>query len=236
MFIQNKYYIWYYSIINNAKVRSLSNNIYSEKHHIIPKSLGGNNNKENLVILTAREHFICHLLLIKFTKTPYKSKMINAAWSMVNLKTVTQQRIKVNSHTYSILREQFSKKHSEWRTGKKHSEETKLKISKANKGKASKFKGIPRTTEIKNKISKACKGIPKSKEHKAKLSKLWSGTNNPNYGKTWSAQTRKLISESKLKQPKIMCDFCKKSFDAGNYKQWHGENCKFNPSSHRYIH
>ena len=38
---------------------------YCERHHIIPKSEGGSNKKSNLVNLTAREHYIAHLLLAK---------------------------------------------------------------------------------------------------------------------------------------------------------------------------
>ena len=37
----------------------------NEQHHIVPRSCGGSNNKENLVYLTCREHFIAHLLLVK---------------------------------------------------------------------------------------------------------------------------------------------------------------------------
>ena len=66
----------YYSIINKAKNRML--NEYMEKHHIVPRSLGGNNKKENIVSLTAREHFICHWLLWKFTKGKNKIKMGHA--------------------------------------------------------------------------------------------------------------------------------------------------------------
>ena len=51
---------------------------YVEKHHIIPKSLGGNNRKENLVNLSAREHFICHRLLVKMLNGDAKNKMIYA--------------------------------------------------------------------------------------------------------------------------------------------------------------
>jgi len=50
----------YDQIIERAKNRKLEG--YKEKHHIIPKCLGGPDNKENLVELTAREHFLCHLL------------------------------------------------------------------------------------------------------------------------------------------------------------------------------
>lgn len=38
---------------------------YVENHHIVPRSLGGSNKKDNLVTLTAREHWIAHLLLWK---------------------------------------------------------------------------------------------------------------------------------------------------------------------------
>ena len=56
MFLNNKYYVWYNSIISQAKSRPLIKENYYEKHHIIPKSMGGDNNSNNLVFLTAREH------------------------------------------------------------------------------------------------------------------------------------------------------------------------------------
>lgn len=59
MFIDNKYTQCYYRIVDNRKANPLTG--YSEKHHIIPKSLGGNNKKENLVSLTAREHFVTNI-------------------------------------------------------------------------------------------------------------------------------------------------------------------------------
>jgi len=63
MFKENKYTKWYFEIINNAKqTKKLG---YTERHHIVPRCLGGRYVKENLVYLTAREHFICHLLLVK---------------------------------------------------------------------------------------------------------------------------------------------------------------------------
>ena len=49
-----------------------------EKHHILPKSLGGTNDKNNLVYLTVREHFVAHLLLTKMYSGKDKAKMIFA--------------------------------------------------------------------------------------------------------------------------------------------------------------
>lgn len=54
--------------------------VYYEKHHIIPKSVGGNDNPDNICILLPREHFVCHWLLTKMVsgKSKYKnSKFYN---------------------------------------------------------------------------------------------------------------------------------------------------------------
>ena len=65
MFINNKYSKCYYKIIEYRKNNTFDG--YVERHHIIPKSLGGSNKKENIIALTAREHFVCHRLFIKMT-------------------------------------------------------------------------------------------------------------------------------------------------------------------------
>lgn len=60
----------YESIIQKAKsenrkrlIKINVRYVYYENHHIKPKCLSGNNDKENLVLLTSREHYICHKLL-----------------------------------------------------------------------------------------------------------------------------------------------------------------------------
>jgi hypothetical protein len=78
--LTNKYSKLYYKITSNAKQRIAVG--YTELHHIVPQSLGGNNDKENLVNLTAREHFICHWLLIKMTEGEDRSKMLYALKGM----------------------------------------------------------------------------------------------------------------------------------------------------------
>ena len=47
---------------------------YKEKHHVIPKCLGGLNEKSNLIELTAREHFLCHCLLCEIDPENEKLK------------------------------------------------------------------------------------------------------------------------------------------------------------------
>lgn len=78
MFLNNRYTQIYYRIVNNALNRKviLDN---TQRHHIIPKCLGGTNNSDNLVTLTYKEHRVCHCLLIKMqTTTGAEIKMRHA--------------------------------------------------------------------------------------------------------------------------------------------------------------
>ena len=76
----------YNQIIERAQRRQLKG--YNEKHHIIPKCIGGTNNKDNIVKLTAREHFLCHLLLVEIY--PNEPKLKYALWLM----SIGKQNIK----------------------------------------------------------------------------------------------------------------------------------------------
>lgn len=98
----------YNKIIKNRLENPLET--YTEKHHIIPKSLGGNNKQTNLVKLSAREHYICHLLLTKIYNTGIEhDKMIYAFLMMCNMKSSSQKRdFKVNSRLYEKRRIEYS--------------------------------------------------------------------------------------------------------------------------------
>ncbi len=113
LFIQNKYTIWYYKIIENAKSAKVEG--YTEKHHIIPRSLGGSDDPHNMVVLTARQHFICHLLLPKMVSSKnHRHKMIKAVWAMTTLEySMRQERYSLNSKSYEYARRLFSKTMSE---------------------------------------------------------------------------------------------------------------------------
>ena len=121
IFIDNKYTKWYYDIINNAQNRILSDLNYSEKHHVIPRCLGGNNSKENLVDLTAREHFVCHLLLTKMVTGPARYQMLSAVTRFQQSRKY-QKRI-LTSWEYQKIRECAILA----RTGQRHTKEAKQK-------------------------------------------------------------------------------------------------------------
>ena len=77
--LEVKYTNWYFNIINDCKANP-PQNVYTERHHIVPESLGGSSDDSNMVTLTAKQHFICHLLLTKMfkPKTFEYYKMIHA--------------------------------------------------------------------------------------------------------------------------------------------------------------
>ena len=125
IFINNKYYRIYNNIIERARSRTISG--YTENHHIIPRSLGGSDNKDNLVALTAREHFICHRLLTKITQGTAKKKMHYAVAMMLVENAYQQRSFKITSRTYEIIRRACNKA----MIGYNHTEETKEKLRQA---------------------------------------------------------------------------------------------------------
>ena len=80
-----------------------------ECHHIIPKSEGGKDTTDNLVNLSSREHYICHLLLAKIYDD---LKMWSAVIYMRTGSLKGRSNVKFNSHLYQKARENFGRKSS----------------------------------------------------------------------------------------------------------------------------
>lgn len=165
MYLQNKYTRWYYNIIQRAQSRTLPIDVYIEKHHIIPRSLGGSETNKNLVHLTAKEHFVCHLLLTKMTTGLQRRSMAFAAWQMTHINGRARHR--PGSRTYAFLRKQLSESYKgipkttkHW-LGKTHSDESKQKQSVVKKGNKNPNFGVVQNPEWNKKKSESQIGIPK---------------------------------------------------------------------------
>lgn len=254
--LPNKYTRWYINIIENALLRP-QNRLrlketygYVESHHILPKSfhLGGEKDKNNLVFLTAKEHFVIHLVATKMFDSYFKNKMAFAFWRL-NTSNTNQSR-HTNSRLYAKIKPDFhenvrlykglkvkyvSKNNPEginelklqgWSEtmtpefkarntgnmkGKRHSDETKRKMSAASKGKPKHWlRGTKRSEETKQKAKEsriqADVNDPERKkrrlENTSKRTKELfasgklnvSGENNPRFGAVLSDETKEKIS------------------------------------------
>lgn len=172
--LPNKYTKWYINlIISKSKLRRYKNKYeYFENHHILPKSLSGADLKENYILLTAREHFILHILLTKMFYGDNKFKMLCAFDYMSKIKNIS-------SRLYSSIKQERSKIDSikfsgtgNPNFGKKHSNETKIKISQTHTG-------IKESDETKLKLSKLKSGKKLSQSHCENISKGKKGKPYP---------------------------------------------------------
>jgi hypothetical protein len=228
IFNESKYTTTYFNIINRAKTRNLTG--YKERHHIIPRSLGGDDSYENLVDLTGREHYIVHWLLIKMTDQDAKSKMLYAFWRMC-----TTKKYRVTARTYEMIKHQNGQNHSQRMSGKNNP-----------------FYGKHHTPERVAEIRARNRLQKWSEERRQLWAGRYAGENNPMYGKTHTTEARVKISEAasgrvisadlreqiskklkgippKVNESKVTCPHCGKEMDLGNAKRHHFDNCKQNP-------
>jgi hypothetical protein len=217
--LPNKYTKCYLSIVERSKSRASTrkeaNKIlgYVESHHIVPNCIVAN---DDVVHLTAREHFICHLLLTKmFSDKKYIQKM-NYALSSFLRKNSNQQRLYFarqyeiariavsNANKLRKMSDSAKRKISAARTGTKASAETKKKLSEARKGENNSFFGKTHKEETKRKLSDAKKG-------------KFVGEKNPFYGKTHTDEVKAKLSM--LAQNRTIPDHVKEKFA----KTWKGK-------------
>jgi hypothetical protein len=90
-----------------------------EKHHIIPKSMGGSDRKSNIAILTPREHALAHLLLVRFLTGKHKAQMVFALKTMISYRN--KHRDQLTTRQYETLRKSFqtqsqTPEYSAWRS------------------------------------------------------------------------------------------------------------------------
>ncbi len=104
----------YDNFIKSRALRIIPYDAYTEKHHIIPTSMGGTNDKCNIITLTAREHFIVHYMLAK----AYGESMYYAFWMMcTDIRSGKTYRY-TNSYFYEKCRQRISKEMKKRMTGR----------------------------------------------------------------------------------------------------------------------
>lgn len=102
----NPHYINRYErFIESRKYRKLPVDCYTEEHHIVPVSLGGEDNQDNIITLSGREHYIAHWILAK----AYGGSMWCAFWMMNTDKRSKKTERYTNSYGYELARIRLSK-------------------------------------------------------------------------------------------------------------------------------
>ena len=243
IFINNRYTSIYYRIIEVAKQKSLI--INAERHHIIPESFFKNRSRpgpsgwldgdpedlSNIVFLSQRNHAFCHKLLVKMTQGKMKSKMILAVWRMMNGK----HKKMFSSRDYQNYKVLFAENIKNINTGNKRK---------------------PLTKNHKENISSATKGVLKTEQAKSNMKTAWTVRDrtvkettkelNRRASTNFWGRTDNRIEQSKKRKkflelnPSVLeeqikalnkcttCEYCGISTNIGNYKRWHGSNCKLN--------
>lgn len=168
----------YEEFINNilsTRGRFVCGDEYHERHHIIPRCVGGTNDEDNLIDLFAKEHFIAHKILA--LENPDNNSLVYA-WTMMSwVKCDHHDRYELTPEEYEEAKKRFSAINK----GKTLSEETRKKISEAKKN---------ITEETRKKMS----------DNHADV----SGKNNPMYGKNHSEETKQKLRELSKGQPSPM--------------------------------
>jgi hypothetical protein len=208
-FLDNKYTKTYFNIIASANTRVIEG--YVEKHHIIPKSFGGTNHSNNLVKLTAREHFICHLLLVRMTQGGNQTKMLRAIQAFGKLKKTNRS---LTARQYQLARTLTADLPS-WNKGKTLADYT------------------PEQKEALRKSGITKRGRTQTAEANAKRSATQSGRPAHNKGKPMPFKGR--VSPTKgITHPKKPCPHCSKEVAANIMAKYHGDRCQFSPQ-HAYM-
>jgi len=186
----------YDSLVQRASKRTLEG--YVEKHHTMPKCMGGADEISNIVELTAEEHFVAHQLLVKIY--PDNRKLVYALICMSGKGNSYHLR---NNKAYAWIRQKCSmaqKGRIPWNKGKTH-------MAKE----AHPLWGKPRSKETKKKISLKAIG---RKEDPANLKKRAQAIRE--YWKNNGGRQHE----------QAVCFNC--SFEAAkpNIVRHHNENCK----------
>ena len=206
----------YNNLIDRARVRTIDG--YIERHHIIPRCMGGTDDESNIVKLTGAEHFVAHQLLVKIYPTNH---------SLTHALKILMGSNNYNNKQFEWVRKKAVQTSIAFHTGRKRSLETRQRISSALKGKRL---GVKFTDEHRKNISTRVF----TKEWCEKLSEANKNRILINHSERVKAgiteASRKKLSILKKNAPKLTCPHCLKEVDVANFKRWHGDNCKENPN------
>lgn len=207
-FSSSKYTRWYFAIIDNARIRvNDESQSYQEKHHVLPKSLwpeygSFRHNPWNQVILTAREHFICHMLLVRMTSSSDRNKMAYALWGMCN------QRSKHQLSRPAVTSNQYDSAKKSMRTALSNDRKGKSFVDLYGPERAFEIQVAMKTRKTRNPPSELEKQIASVRMRTKHQLSPWKR----------AIQLRPM--------PRDCCKHCGKETNLGNLARYHNDKCK----------
>lgn len=196
----------YDQLIEKRRNDPLPDDVYGEVHHIIPKSEGGTDDPDNLVRLSAREHYVAHLLLAKIYDD---FNMWCAVWMMSN-----DKRRHITSRQYESARKNRSRlmsrhmKHlakegriDKWKfsqSGKSRSKSERKHLSRKMKGNKNGVGVHNISEEGRKKMSATHKGKVVSQETRKKMSLAGKGRTPHNKGAHLSDEQKEKLRQANI--------------------------------------
>ena len=222
----------YNNLINRA-ARRISEG-YVEKHHIVPRCLGGTDAKENIISLYPEEHYLAHQLLVKIHPNNYK--LIRAAHMMtVNSKHTRRSNKsfgwlrRANALAMSVSMKEYQKEngHPKGMLGKTLTAEHKKAISLVSKGVPCPQRGVkgPRGTRTPPK-KVVCRIDNKKELDMANFMAYCKRLDNPTKAAEQDAKRSKATKGIAKPQVKVKCPHCLVIGGANIMKHHHYDNCK----------
>lgn len=236
-FSDNKYTRWYWAIVSKRAITD--RNVKGEVHHIIPRSLGGSDDPENLVKLSGHDHAWCHWLLTKMT-SGRDYELMTYAFNMMGVAGEHMNRPKSYAivRAYERNREEWSRIHSErmsgretWNKGRKEdrpevlarikeaANEREIDSQRQAEGQAkriAKVTGQKRSEETKRRMHEAHvgkkKGTPSDTHKKALSDALVGHKKSEGHGAKVAAANRGVVSINK--------DGVEKKIKQDNLQSW----------------
>lgn len=216
-FSNNKYKKLYIKIIKKSMEENRQyNSHYYEKHHILPESFGG----VFLVYLTFREHYICHLLLTKFTTGKDKMKMCFALHTFFHF----DKNRNLNLSQTSKLYENHKKLFVEFK-------QIQMQQNNPNKKQEEFIFKNKKTLDVF--VGNRQDFIKYSNLTNQEVYNLINVNNNIRHSKNWgifieskNCFSFELPEKSRLPITNKKCEYCNKFISVANYTRWHGINCK----------
>lgn len=218
----------YDRLIRRARTRQLES--YTERHHIVPKCLGGGDVAENLVDLTPEEHYVAHQLLVRMY--PNNGKLVYAAAAMGNMRGIANKE-------YGWLKRRRAQLLSEERsgsnhpmfgqpgtmTGRKHTEEAKRKMRMPRSEYAKRNMAKPKGSENPN-FGRTRTDTSKRRMRKPKPDGFGQETRNSMFGKEHTPEAKAKMSDKARSRKRAACIHCGKEMPVSHIARYHNDRCK----------